>query len=190
MNEGVFLTAKRKRSDRSDRWLSNWTRPNTNKHTVALWNMYTIEFLHVTACGLDITVQGHFLKCAPLQLSPPPRLISSIPKQKLLLWEKCSATHVSAEGQSWSQAAFSGHRHVCLQTTERFCVSMTLRCLSHSKYPVRHKVHTTYLNINTRVKVSTRTKERWGFTAPKGQHPSLPGSCAVVQVVFKYVSNA
>lgn len=27
--------------------------------------MPMIEFSHVTACGLDITVQGHFLKCAP-----------------------------------------------------------------------------------------------------------------------------
>lgn len=30
-----------------------------------LWNMHKIGLLHVTACGLDITVQGHFLKCAP-----------------------------------------------------------------------------------------------------------------------------
>lgn len=37
-----------------------------------LWNMHMTEFLVVTACGLDITVQGHFLRCAPLQLTPPP----------------------------------------------------------------------------------------------------------------------
>lgn len=52
-----------------DRWLSNWTWLNTNTHSGLVqpqpWNMPMIEFSHVTACGLDITVQGHFLKCAP-----------------------------------------------------------------------------------------------------------------------------
>lgn len=96
--------------------------------------MYMIEFLHVTACGLDITAQGHFLKCAPSN-SPHPRLISSTPKQKLPLWEKCSATHVSAEGQSRSQEA-SLVIGASVYKLEQFCVAMTLRCLNHLKYPV------------------------------------------------------
>ena len=75
-----------------------------------LWDMRTVKFLLVTGCGLDMRVQGHFLKCAP-PTSPCPRLhlISSIPKQKLLLWEKCSATYACAEpqtaGKQDSQAA-------------------------------------------------------------------------------------
>lgn len=41
-----------------------------------LWNMHTIAFLHVTGCGLDIRVQGHFLKCAP---RPPAAIPISFP---------------------------------------------------------------------------------------------------------------
>lgn len=40
-------------------------------------------------------MQGHFLKCVRPAHSPFPHLISHIPKQKPLLWEKWPTTYVS-----------------------------------------------------------------------------------------------
>lgn len=60
----------------------------THTHKATLWTLscetlHTIEFLHVTGCGLDITVQGHFLKCAPVQPhSPPPIPFPPHPNKK------------------------------------------------------------------------------------------------------------
>lgn len=63
------------RSGCRDRWL--WVGLTQHKQTHGdlvkpqLWNVHTVEFLHVTGCGLDIRVQGHFLKCAPPPDPPP-----------------------------------------------------------------------------------------------------------------------
>ncbi|KAI9530287.1 hypothetical protein NQZ68_004304 [Dissostichus eleginoides] len=48
---------------------------------------------------------------APL---PHPHLISSIPKQKLLLWEKCSATYVSVWSPNLLASSFFGRQYVCI----------------------------------------------------------------------------
>lgn len=85
----------------TDRWLSNCSWLKSNKHAAASPSLvHMIELLHVAACGLDITAQDRFLKCAPssfpLFLLPPPP-ISSVPKQKPPLWENHSAlscTHI------------------------------------------------------------------------------------------------
>lgn len=112
-----------------------------------LWNMHTIEFLHVTGWGLDIRVQGHFLKCAPPPPSPPlPFLISSIPKQKRHLWEKFSGTYFSGE--------------TCMKDSLVISRSLKMYFLKwqhktiYSKQPVQNKVHATPLTQTLKSKLS------------------------------------
>lgn len=84
-----------------------------------LWNNLTVEFLHVTSCGLDIRVQGHFLKCASPP-PPPPGSVSFPPypnkscfsgKSARPLMFLCRARNLHASGLFACQ-------HVCLQGTE------------------------------------------------------------------------
>ena len=84
------------------------------------------------------SVQGHFLKCAPPPSTPQPLLISSIPKQKLPLWENCSATSASA----WSQN--HAHNQTLRSTASLFTnyrvvqlLPGTARCLLCSKWLVQ-----------------------------------------------------
>lgn len=164
-----------------NRWLWSWTWLNTNKHTMTLWGL-SCEMCTPSSPYMSQTAVWT-AQCKAISLSAPPpphpHLISSIPKQKLLLWEKRSATCVPAEPQTRSQADSFGRQHVCIQCTEHF--SFSLRALRQLfdlfKITSSKQSPSNLAHPNIQVKVSTRISKRWSFIGlaePKEQCSSLP----------------
>lgn len=91
-----------------------------------LWNMHMTEFLVVTACGLDITVQGHFLRCAPLQLTPPPPHFLYTQTKAASLGKVLGHFCFYVKPAPCSQADSLVDTMCCLQTAEHFSISLML----------------------------------------------------------------
>lgn len=156
-----------------DRWSWNWTWLNTNTHTLWPCEISAVKHAHWqvpachTGCGLDIRVQGHFLKCA---LGPPYHhhhpslhLISSIPKQKLLLWETRSATCVSVWSPNLHASRLSGRRRVCIQFWEHFSSSQAARGHLFDLFKITTPKQSAHQDINS-AHPNTEVKTE-GFTA-------------------------
>lgn len=144
-----------------------------------LWNMRTIQFLHVTGCGLDITLQGHFLKCAP-PTPPPSHFLHTQTKAASLgkvLGHLCFFLESKpAPMQTLWLSACLYTRWRSLQPSLSLCDAISrlfgLFRISSSKPNVHNLAHP-----NIRLKVSTRIWKRWGFIAlahAKEQHSSQP----------------
>lgn len=112
----------------SGRWLWNMTWLNTNKHTVTLWNPSCEISTPLSSCMSQAVIWTSECKAISSSVLPPPHphLISSIPKQKLLLWEKCSATYVSVWSPKTLASGLFGRQHVCIQRTEHFSFNQTV----------------------------------------------------------------
>lgn len=84
--------------------------PTEHKHSDLLKHAHWSSFYMSQSVPWTSECKAISLSVLPVPSPPNPDLISSIPKQKLLLWEKCSATYVAVEHKP---ACKHCRQHVC-----------------------------------------------------------------------------